>query len=94
CCCCCDDDGEPPRDDDDDGACGTGCCITIAFDVDLAPTVVADDLPIPAMLPCGWPVAPRAPPLVREAERRSTCDGGPPRVDRRTALRATTVLLI
>jgi len=96
CCGCCDESepqGEEPCEDGA-GDCEGGCCITIAFDVDMAPNV--DVAKLPAMLPAICWIAPLPQPEVRvlESARPFYFDRGPPRIDGRTALRATTVLLI
>ena len=98
---CCGTTAESPADDDDperspdetDPTCSPGCCATITFDVELAPSDAGCELPPlppPAMWMTGWPTARSAPavPVPWPIQR------GPPRVDRRTELRACTVLLI
>jgi hypothetical protein len=95
CCGCCDHDGE----DEDLGGGGAdapagGCCVTIAFDVELAPSGAAAEVCLDAPAAVWTELC--APPNARvaEAARPSHYDRGPPRVDGRTALRATLVLLI
>ena len=98
-CCCCADASDERRDGAPDpdqvrGACSPGCCITIAFDTELAPCdVPRAEMPF-AAIAAGDDVAPafgRDPePLVR----LRPFDRGPPRIDARTRLRASTVLLI
>jgi hypothetical protein len=88
---------ETPRGDEPDfatGACAPGCCITVAFDVDMAPIAapvqlptLATHAPAPALPAC-------LPTPARQAVRERPFDRGPPRIDRRTALRAYVVLLI
>ncbi|MFT4511582.1 MAG: hypothetical protein ACI89X_003351 [Planctomycetota bacterium] len=103
---CCDDEtpnaaspNERPSDDESPlseprGECMPGCCLTMDFDIELAPIDVPVELPLAFAL--ALPPTPQsfAPMLVREAERLRPFDRGPPRVDRSTALRVYTVLLI
>ena len=98
CCGCCEDGEEAPTpsggDGEGAGGCDGGCCITIAFDVDMAPSV--DVAKLPTMLPAICWIAPLPQPAVRvlQSARPFYFDRGPPRIDGRTALRATQVLLI
>jgi len=74
--------------------CEPGCCVDLAFDVELAPAprAAADHVPNvaaiePAKVRCdlstrSWP------------QWQWPHDTGPPRTDQRTALRASTVLLL
>ena len=74
------------------GACKPGCCVDLVFDVELAPAprAVSDDVPsvhgiepvqVACVMPtCSWP------------QWSWPHDTGPPRTDRRTELRASTVL--
>lgn len=101
CCGCCDEvdaarDGE--TDDGESGnqrgGCAPGCCLTMDFDVELAPIDVPVELPMAfalALPPLPFALAPAA---AREFETLRPFDRGPPRVDRSTALRVCTVLLI
>lgn len=96
CCGCCEggeapadpSEGDPSEGEDD------GCCLTIDFDVDQAPSVTPFQLPPAAPVVC-W-VAPTWSAEVRvlEAPRGHGFDRGPPRTDQGAALRATQVLLI
>ncbi|MEO6597539.1 MAG: hypothetical protein ABIP94_22575 [Planctomycetota bacterium] len=77
------------------GTCEPGCCIALEFEsVDLVPAPTTVDIPQEAPLVCvliapTWPL-PDGQPLTRGRP----FDRGPPGFDRRTALRACTVLLI
>jgi len=101
CCGCCDGlpslhGGDAPAGDLPDslfGACKSGCCITVAFDIELAPFALPSHHAPTAALPHPTPSG-CLPCLVREVVRTRPFDRGPPRVDRRTALRACVVLLI
>lgn len=97
CCGCCERDGGESDGDDPDstgGTCDSGCCVTLAVDVELAPATT------PAELPDHQPLAfePARPKFVasqpRAEVRTRPFDRGPPRIDRRTAMRACVVLLI
>jgi len=99
CCGCCEGSGDSEEGgtgegDDGAGAPAGGCCVTLAFDVELAPSEAPTELRVGVPAAC-W-VARTAPPMVRVFEQpRPFCfDRGPPRIDGRTALRATQVLLI
>jgi hypothetical protein len=110
CSCCSDDETDPaqqarpesaaagfPTDQDrsaTSGSCPSDCCITIAFDTELAPIEMQDNLPnmfalafLPTTQACLSMPA-------RVVVRPRLFDRGPPRVDESTALRACTLLLI
>jgi hypothetical protein len=104
-CCDCSDEspsdqpGEAPSDDesplsDPRGGCLPDCCLTMDFDIEMAPIDVPVEVPLTFAL--ALPPAPQsfAPMHVRKFERLRPFDRGPPRVDRSTALRVCTVLLI
>ena len=108
CCDCCDETAHPseesPRDDDQrlgdqplgesrDG-CTPGCCVTVDFEIEMAPIDVPVELPM--VLALALPPIPQsfAPMPAREVQRLRPFDRGPPRIDRSTALRVCTVLLI
>ena len=96
-CCCCSDttgdlEGEP--EDEARSSCPIGCCFTLSFDIDIAPVCVPADGPhlTAQTLP---PTPTGLPKLdVRRAAFQRPFDRGPPRVDRCSAMRACTVLLI
>ena len=76
------------------GACEPGCCVDLAFDVELAPAPRPATEGVPhvhgiesAQMHCDIPT--RSWPQWQWPH-----DTGPPRVDRRMALRASTVLLL
>ena len=99
CCGCCEGSGDSEEGgtgegEDGAGAPAGGCCVTLAFDVELAPSGAPTELRVGVPAAC-W-VARTAPPMMRAFEQpRPFCfDRGPPRIDGRTALRATQVLLI
>lgn len=76
------------------GTCPPGCQVVVSFDLELAPLDVPD---APTHLPAlvFAPADSRCPPAIaRAVVRQRPFDRGPPRVDRCTALRACTVLLI
>ena len=81
-----------PHGEDDEGA--GGCCVTIDFSVEMAPDIAAAKLPPLPFVSCWAPPMAAAQARVFEAPRPFCFDRGPPRVDARTALRATQVLLI
>ncbi len=95
CCGCCEqpgDDAPAPNDpapDEDDG-----CCVTLAFDVDQAPGPEVCKLRLAPAVICWLEPLLTAVARVPEAVRPFYYDRGPPRVDQRTVLRATQVLLI
>jgi len=68
--------------------------VTVAFDVELAPIDMIVDMPDMAACMCAVIAPCWQRMLTRTVERQRPFDRGPPRVDRRTALRACTVLLI
>jgi hypothetical protein len=97
--CCKDKAPTPPAEREPDeerqrAQCGPGCCVHIDVDVDPAPvpgTIARVQLPPAAVVPEPQRVAsPRA----RWPQWTLPHDTGPPRIDRRTALRASTVLTL
>ncbi|MEC9048394.1 MAG: hypothetical protein VYA51_10300 [Planctomycetota bacterium] len=95
CCGCCEQPGEDaPAPDDPTPAEDDGCCVTIAFDVDQAPGPETCKLRLPPAVICWLEPLKTAVARVPEAARPFYYDRGPPRVDQRTVLRATQVLLI
>lgn len=102
CCGCCDDKApgeKSPSDDetplsDPRGGCTPGCCLTMDFDIELAPISVPIELPLTFALALPPTTHSFAPMQADEVERLRPFDRGPPRVDQSTALRACTVLLI
>ena len=76
------------------GSCAPGCRMVVTFYIELAPIELAGDAaPLPALAfeqatPWCHPM------LARQIVRQRPFDRGTPRVDRSTALRACTVLLI
>jgi hypothetical protein len=102
CCCCAKAGGErrgtdrdgTPEPDQVRGTCGPGCCITIAFDTELAPCdAKRTEMPL-AAIGAGDDVAPAFGRDPEPLARLRPFDRGPPRVDALTRLRATTLLLI
>ena len=93
CCGCCESPAERPAPaDDEDG--DSGCCTTVDFDVDQAPSSAATKFSAPTPEICWIAPLPALATRVYESARPFNFDRGPPRVDERTALRATQVLLI
>jgi len=86
------DEGEPL-----DGArssCAPGCCVAIGFDIEMARLDGFAEAPsLPACV-FATPLGPQRSCPPREFKSPRPFDRGPPRVDRCTALRACTVLLI
>ena len=98
-CDCCDESSEELPCDDDPlgesrGACMPGCCLTMDFDIEMAPIDVPVELPLTLALALPPTQQSFAPMPTREFERLRPFDRGPPRIDRSTALRVCTVLLI
>lgn len=98
-CGCCENATEMSAPKGEDEGAGAGererdCCITIAFAVEMAPCV--EEAKLPTTLPAICWIAPLPQPAVRvlQSARPFYFDRGPPRIDGRTALRATQVLLI
>lgn len=93
-CACC--ERRPGIGADDDGPvarAGHGACDDVAFDIGAGPlpqrvNIDHPDLPVATSLPM-----PPAPPLLQVTAVRPP-NTGPPRPDRRTGLRASTVLLL
>jgi hypothetical protein len=86
--------GQEPGPGSQRRACLPGCCVDLAFDVELAPAprAVTEHVPnVAAIEPA---------PVCHDVPTRSwpqwvwPHDTGPPRIDQRTALRASTVLLL
>ena len=107
CCDSCDDKApgetapgeKAPSDDetplsDPRGGCTPGCCLTMDFDIELAPISVPIELPLTFALALPPTTHSFAPMQAHEVERLRPFDRGPPRVDQSTALRVCTVLLI
>lgn len=104
CTCCREDDGDegraptPPEPRFPEPSCDPDCCIVIDFDVEFGPVVEPEPRDVatradpttaqPAAMP-PFAVTVPSPRRIRPPERAP-----PPRLDRRTALRACTVLLI
>ena len=94
CCGCCDepaDEAPSDREDDEDEG---GCCVTIDFDLEQAPTPTVGKLRLPTPAVCWLEPLPTPAAQIFGAARPFYYDRGPPRIDQRTALRATQVLLI
>ena len=85
--------GDRPPGEWRDG-CTPGCCVTVDFEIEMAPIDVPVELPM--VLALALPPIPQsfAPMPAREVLRLRPFDRGPPRIDRSTALRVCTVLLI
>jgi len=102
CCSHCDEDApgeESPSDDDtplsdSPNECMPGCCLTMDFDIELAPINEPIELPLTFALALPPTTHLFAPMQAHEAGRLRPFDRGPPRVDQSTALRVCTVLLI
>ena len=95
CCGCCDEPtDEAPSERDDSERDDDGCCVTFDFDLDQAPTPTVGKPRLPAPAVCWLEPLPTPAARIFESSRPFHYDRGPPRIDRRTALRATQVLLI
>jgi len=74
------------------GKCGPHCCVDLLVDVDPAPVPTAAGRIAPPVVACAPPAMPQAPHARQWPERTVPPATGPPRVDRKTALVASTVL--
>jgi hypothetical protein len=72
--------------------CGPHCCVDLLVDVDPAPVPGAPEREHPRIAICALPLAGCAAPRAGWPEWTTPHDTGPPRVDRRTTLIASTVL--
>lgn len=95
CCGCCANNKPGNKSEDQArGTCDPGCCITLAFDIEMAPADAVEELPPLPVIAIPVCMTQLARPTPREVRRLRPFDRGPPRIDRCTALRACTVLLI
>ena len=85
-------DGVPPLRAT--GRCAGGCCITVAFDLELGVPTRDGVVELEVAATAATPVVEGYVARLRPLRHARPFDRGPPRVDRGAALRACTVLLI